>query len=138
MGIVVFRANMPNKETGILRNKMEIIPQTNSIITCFSICQVTWRILLEERWEYQINKNKNKFVCLICHCIPFSLFPILPLVSLFKHTHLSLRQALTEEFAFLLRGELQDTQITQRCIYGICIIHEVKITCYLDERQLDN
>lgn len=65
-------------------------------------------------------------------------FPILQLVSLFKHTHLSLQQALTAEFAFLFRGELQDTQITQRCIYGICIIHEVKITCYLDERQLDN
>lgn len=110
---------MPNlrKKTGILRNKDEIIPQTNSIITRVSISNMA-----------DIIRGK----------IRFSPFPILPLVSLFKHTHLSLRQALTEEFAFLLRGELQDTQITQRCIYGICIIHEVKITCYLDERQLDN
>lgn len=64
--------------------------------------------------------------------------PILPAISLFKHTHLSLQQALTAEFAFLCRGELQGIQITQRCIYGICIIHEMKITHYLDERQLDN
>lgn len=65
-------------------------------------------------------------------------FPILPLISLFKNTHPSLQQALTAEFAFLLGGELQDTQITQSSIYGICIIHEVKITRHLDERQLDN
>lgn len=85
------------------------------------------------------NSSDQLFGSAVFVSVPPSVqFPILPLVSLFKHTHLSLQQALTAEFAFLLRGELQDTQITQRCIYGICIIHEVKITRYLDERQLDN
>jgi len=70
--------------------------------------------------------------------LPSAYFSIILPVSLFKHTHLSLQQSLTAEFAFLLRCDFQDTQITQRHIYGICIIHEVKITDYLDERQLDN
>lgn len=61
-----------------------------------------------------------------------------PLVEPFKHTQPSFQQVVTEEFALLHLDELQDTQITQRCIYGICLIHEVKIMCYLDKSQLDN
>lgn len=61
-----------------------------------------------------------------------------PLVPPFKHTHPSFLQAVTDEFALLHLDEFQDTQITQRCIYGICLIHEVKIMCNLDKRQLDN
>lgn len=83
-------------------------------------------------------RGRSILLRLVYRHIPVSSFPSLALVSLFKHTHLSLWQALTEEFAISLGGELQDTQITQGRIYGICIIREVKITRYLDERQLDN
>lgn len=68
---------------------------------------------------------------------PVSSSSIHPLVEPFKHTHPSFHQVVTEEFAPLHLDELQDTQITQRCIYGICLIH-VKIMCYLDKSQLDN
>lgn len=137
MGIVEFRAIWYVKlmEKKHDWNKVEIIKTRGPNINLQDCHLVVFLCVdMEDIISFIININIALFVT-----VPSSVhFPILPLISLFNHTRLSLQQALTATFAFLLWSELQDTQTTQRCIYGICIIHEVKITRYLDERQLDN